>query len=115
MSVTMRNTSDRPIYGVQAFLYVKPLGYPTMFSLQLTGSKELRNEPLQPGAEMDLLVSERMLNATLGILKQQGADATNCEVSFSLDAVRFSKELQWYRGKLLRPDPTTPNKWIPVN
>lgn len=115
VSVTMRNTSDKPVYGVQAFLYLKPLGYPMMFSLQLTGAKELWQEPLQPGAEIDLSVSERMLNATLENLKQQGADATNCNVSFSVDAVRFTKDSQWYRGKLLRPDPTTPHKWIPVN
>jgi hypothetical protein len=27
----------------------------------------------------------------------------------------FSNELQWYRGKLLKPDSVTPNKWVPVD
>ena len=39
----------------------------------------------------------------------------NCKVSFSLDAAGYTDQLQWYRGQLLHPDPTTRNKWIPVS
>ena len=53
LSITFRNASDKPIYGLQGLLFFKPVGFSMMFSLQLTHSKQLRREPLQPGAEID--------------------------------------------------------------
>ena len=86
-----------------------------MFSMQLTGSREIRQDPLTPGAEIELTVTPGLLNHMLDDVKYQGADISRADVSFSLDAVMFSDQLQWYRGKLVRPDSAVPGKWVPVD
>ena len=78
VSITLRNTSDKPVFGVQGFLYLKPLGFPMIFSLPLTASKELRHDPLLPGAEIELRVTPGMLNQTLEDLKYRGAQVKQC-------------------------------------
>ena len=85
-----------------------------MFGLQLTASRELRPDPLEPGAEIELSVNPDRLNQILEAVKRQNADLRGAVVSLSLDSVSFSDELRWYRGKLVRPDDATPNKWVPV-
>jgi hypothetical protein len=115
VSITLRNTSTKPVYGLRAYLYFKPAGFPMIFSMTLTGSRQLRNDPLQPGAEIDLTVSPGYLNRTLDDLKYRGLDASHTDVTFSLDAVIFSDELQWHRGHLVRPDSAIPDKWVPVD
>jgi hypothetical protein len=115
VSITMRNTSDKPVYGLQAYLFFKPVGFPMIFSLALTGSKELRRDPLPPGAEIELSVNQGLLNHTLTDVNYRGANLSHAVVSFSLDTVIFSDELRWYRGKLLRPDSAMPGKWVPVD
>jgi len=115
VSITLRNTSDKPIYGVQGYLFFKPLGYPMIFSLSLSASKELRHDPLQPGAEIELSVNQGLLNLTLADLKNHGADVKHADLSISLDTVIFTEELRWYRGKLLRPDAVVPGKWVPAD
>ena len=114
VSITLRNTSDKPVYGLHAYLFFKPDGFPISFSMPLT-SKELWNDPLAPGDEIELSVNQGSLNQTLADVKNRGTDVSNAVVSFSLDRVIFSRELHWYRGKLLHPDPTTPGLWIPVD
>lgn len=81
----------------------------------MTGARDLRHDPLQAGAEIQLSVNPSLLNHTLADVKDRGADVNRAVVSFSLDAVIFSDELQWYRGKLLRPNSATPGKWISLN
>jgi len=115
VSVTLRNTSTRPVYGVTAVLYFKPAGYSIIFSLPLTASRRLRNDPCLPEAEIELTVNPGYLDQTLEVLKSQGVDASRTDVTFSLDTVIFSDELHWNKGNLIQPDPTTPDKWIPVD
>ena len=115
VSITLRNTSDKPVYGLDGFLFFKPVGFPMIFSMQLTASKELRQEPLEPGDEIELTVTPGMLNHTLEDMKSRGTDVSIAVVSFSLDMVIFGDELHWYRGKILRPDSTMPGKWVPVD
>jgi len=116
VSVTFRNASEKPVYGVQAYLFFKQAGSPpTIFSVSMARPRELSHNPLHPGEEIELSVNQDLLNSQLGEMKNRGADVSQAQVSFSLDTVFFSDELQWYRGKLLKPDPVTPNKWIPVN
>jgi hypothetical protein len=115
LSISLRNTSGKPIYGVIGMLILKPLGYPSNFSLQLTHGRKLATEPLQPGAEIQLFVEQKSLDGALEIVKNQGADLRGAVASFSVDMVVFSDELRWYRGNMVRPDPDVPNKWIPVS
>ncbi len=51
----LRNVSDQPIFSFGAYLYFKPPGTQTLFSLPLTRSRKLKGAPLQPGDEIDLL------------------------------------------------------------
>ena len=60
-----------------------------IFSMQLTASKELRHEPLEPGDEIELTVTPGMLNHTLEDMKSRGTDVSIAVVSFSLDMVKF--------------------------
>lgn len=115
ISITLSNASDKSVYGVQGFIFFKPAGFSMMFSTQLTASKELRRQPLEPGAELELTVTPTMLNYALEDMKLRGADVSNAVVSFSLDTVIFSDELRWYRGRLVRPDSFTPGQWVPVD
>ena len=116
VSLTFRNVSDKPVLGVTAIFLFKPASDKTLYGLQLTPSRNLRTNPLQRGDEVELTVlDDSRLQSTLQIMKEAGVDVNQCEVSFSLDGVGYNAELQWYRGNLLHPDPTTPNKWIPVN
>jgi hypothetical protein len=114
VSITVRNASDKPVYGVQGFLFFQPRGFPTLFSVQLTNSKALNQNPLKPGEEIELTVDPAMLNQTLENIKAHGAEVSGAGVSFSLDTVWFSKDSQWHRGKLLHPDSAVPGKWVPV-
>lgn len=115
VSLTLRNTSEKPVYGLRAYLYFRPAGHPVLYSMMLMPSRLLRNDPLQPGAEIEMTVPERELNQALENMKNAGVDASRTGVTLSLDAVSFSEVLQWSRGGLLRPDPTIPGKWIPVS
>jgi hypothetical protein len=115
VSITMRNTSDKPIYGLEAYLFFKPAGFPMIFSLSLIGSKELGRDPLLPGAEIELSVNPGLLNHTLSDVDFRGVDLRHALLSFSLDTVIFADDSRWYRGKLLRPDSAIPGKWVPVD
>ena len=115
LSITLRNTSDKPIYSVLSQLTLKPLGYPMLFGLYLTHGRKLATEPLQPGAEIQLFVEQKSLDDTLKNAKEQGADLRGAVASFSVDMVSFSEKSRWYRGNLVQPDPDVPNKWVPVS
>ncbi|MFN2454063.1 MAG: hypothetical protein ABR577_07560 [Pyrinomonadaceae bacterium] len=115
VSVRLRNVSGRPIYGLVAYLYFQPPGLRTLFRVNLSHSKQLRQEPLVPGAEITLTVSEQSWSQTANILKRQGVDANSSSVTFSEQFIVFSDSLQWHEGYLVQPDPNTPNKWIPVD
>jgi len=114
VSITLRNASDKPVYGVSGFLFFQPRGFPMLFSVPLTSSKALNQNPLQPGEEIDLTVDPGLLSQTLENMKAHGAEVSGAGVSFSVDTVWFSKDLQWYRGKVLHPDSAVPGKWVPV-
>lgn len=115
LSITLRNTSAKPVYGLQGMLFLKPVGFPSMFGVQLSHTKQLHQQPLQPGAEVELFVEQRILNLTMEDVKNQGADLSGAVASFSLEMVIFSDQLRWYRGNLVRPDSAVPNKWVPVD
>jgi hypothetical protein len=115
ISVTFRNVSDKPIRGVSAQLLFDPPGEGSLYGIPLTALRNLGQSPLQPREEVELVMSDIHLDTMLQNMKSGGVDPNQSKVSFSLDGAGYTKELQWYRGNLLQPDPTTPNKWIPVN
>jgi len=48
---------------------------------------------------------------TAAILKHYGADLELATVTFSVQNVMFSEDLQWNKGHLLRPDPNDSDRW----
>jgi hypothetical protein len=115
VSVTLRNTSTKPVYGLRTYLYFKHPSERMVFSVPLTLSRKLRDDPLQPGAEIEMTVSPDQMNKTIETAMVYGVDASRTEVTFLVDGVWFNEKLQWSNGTLVEPDPTTPNKWIPVD
>ena len=114
VSITLRNTSDKTVYGLRAYLFFKPAGYPMSFSVRLT-SRDLWRDPLAPAGEVEIVATPSALNQMFADAENRGINMSQMVVSFSLDAVIFSDELQWYRGKMLHPDSATPGKWVPVD
>jgi hypothetical protein len=115
IKIKLRNISGKPIYGIRAGLHFQPPGLRMLFNMPLTWTKSLESDPLQPGAEIDLEVSDQLLNRTLIRMKQYDVDANLSSVSFSLDDAYFSDDIKWSRGVLLRRDSDDPNKWNPVD
>ena len=114
VSFTYKNVSDKPVRGVRAFLFFKAADG-KMFMVQLTSLSDLWKNALQPGEEVELILSDIELAKLLPAIQEQGVDLNRCAVSFSLDTAIYGEKLWWDRGHLLHPDPTQPNKWIPVN
>jgi hypothetical protein len=113
LQVRLRNVSGKPIYGVRAHLFFQPSYTKTLFSLQLAGSTQLRQGVLEPGADITLTVSDQAWSLTADILKHYDVNPDLASVSFGVDVVRFSDDLQWSKGQMLRRDPNNPNMWIP--
>lgn len=115
LRVRLRNVSGRPIYRVKALLLFKPSTLQMFFSIPLIHPKESKQEPLQPGAEIDLVVRGDTLNRMMETMQQHSVDANTSSVSISVDDAYFSNELKWSRGVLLRRDPNDPNRWNVVD
>lgn len=116
VKIRLRNVSGKLIYGIQAALDLKHPAVPDLFfALPLTYSKSLKQEPLQPGAEIDLEVSDRMFNFTLDLLKQRGVDTNLPTAILAVDSAFFGDDLRWYKGSILRRDPDNPNKWDAID
>src|SRR5688572_26171750 len=115
VKIKLRNISGRPIYGLRAGFHFQPPGLRMLFNLPLTWAKSLDRDPLQPGEEIDLEVSDQSLNRAIGRMRQYGVEADGSSVSLSVDDAYFSDDLMWSRGVLLRRDPNNRNKWDVVN
>ena len=114
VKVKLRNVSDKPIASITALLYFRPSTSDPYFGVDLTPSKELQDEGLQPGEEIELTVSDQSWNQTAEILRMYGVDANKSVVSFSIDFVLFENGELWHRGGMIQKDPNNPRRWIPV-
>lgn len=64
----------------------------------LTRTRNLEREPLQAGDEIELEVSDELLNRTKTRMGRLGGDIDTSSVSFSVDSASFSDNLMWFRG-----------------
>jgi hypothetical protein len=113
ISVRLRNVSGKPINGLRGYLYFKSPAS-SLYRMQLMRSKQITIEALQPGAEIDLVVTNELWGQFAEIFRQHGVDADLSSVTLSIESVMFIDGLEWYRGKLLRRDPDNPLKRVPV-
>ncbi|MFN2454064.1 MAG: hypothetical protein ABR577_07565 [Pyrinomonadaceae bacterium] len=117
LKIRLRNVSGKPIYGLRAELYFEhpDPSQRLLFSLPLTWAKTLKREPLQPNDEIDLEVSDQLLERTLERMRRYSADVNLSPVRFSVDDAYFSDDLMWSKGVLLRRDPNNRYKWDVVD
>jgi hypothetical protein len=109
--IRFRNVSGRPIYGVTAYLYFQPPDARTLYSLPLAASTALNEGVVQPGAEVILTVTDQAWSLTADILEKHKVNPDLVSVKFAIGMVRFSDDLRWSQGHLLRQDPNNPYKW----
>jgi hypothetical protein len=113
--IRLRNISGEPITGLRAYLYFKVPNAPALFSVPLVHSKQLTHQALPPGAEIDLTMGDQLWSQTVSALNQYGADANGAAVTFAVENVMFSEDLQWNRGQIVGRDPYNSNKWVPID
>ncbi len=117
VKVRLRNVSGRPIHGLKAGLYFRPGEARMMFEMTLN-PKELRNlfqQPLQPGDEIDLDINEASFNQGMRYLIQYGVDATQCSVILAVDTAYFSNDFGWSQGSFIRRNASNPKNWDAVD
>ena len=104
----LRNISGKPIYGVRSHLFFRPSETKTVYSLPLAAFTQSGQGVLEPGGEITLTVTEQAWTLTAEILKYYDVDPDKTVVSFGVDAVQFSDNEQWTKGRMLRHTPTSP-------
>jgi len=112
--ILLRNTSGKPITGLQAYLYFKIPGSPVQFRLGLEATSIEKGGRVEPGAEVVLTVSDERWHITSEIIKQYGADVNLATVTLAIDSVWFTKDLQWSKGHMLYRERDNPNKWTVI-
>jgi|GEM_PF-5306070 len=115
IKVRVRNISNHPIISISATLRLEHLSLPQGFGLPISSTRNLNQEPLKPGEEIDLQVSENHINPTKKFLLEKGADENAPSVRLTIDHVFFTKTYQWSKGGFLQPDPNNPNKWNTIS
>jgi len=115
VSVTLRNVSGKFIEGLRAYLYFKPAGSKNLFRLPLERSKDLKREALAPGADIGLTVGPQLSGVIETLVMENGGDVEQSSITLSVESVMFSDDLQWYRGDMLRRNPSNPNEWKPAD
>jgi len=117
VKVRLRNVSGRPIHGLNASLYFQPGDARMVFQMALK-PRELRNlfqQPLQPGDEIDLNINEASFNEGMRYLIQYGVDATQCSVTLAVHTAYFSYDFGWSKGSFIRRNPNDRKSWDAVD
>ncbi|HZJ46792.1 MAG TPA: hypothetical protein VFD63_23650 [Pyrinomonadaceae bacterium] len=108
----LRNSSGKAITSFKAYLYFRNTDMRTvLFSMPLERYRKIKGGPLRSGEEIELRINQAAHRFTSGIAKHYGADLDASSVTFSVQNVMFSDDLQWNKGRLLRPDPLDSNRW----
>lgn len=115
VTIRLKNVSGRPIYGLAAAFHFQIPKQKMMFRTLLTRTRNLEQEPLQPSEEIELVVSDATLNRTKARMRRLGVEMDSLLASFSVDSALFSEDLMWYRGILMRRDPSEPLNWNAID
>jgi hypothetical protein len=116
IKLALRNVSGRPIYSVIVSIRLISDAPRTGFLLPLRklGSRNLKQQPLQPGEEIELGVAENSFNETMATITKYGRDANQLKLILHVDEASFGNDLIWRQGVLMRKDPNDPSRWKPV-
>ncbi len=66
VTVRLRNVSDQSIYGLSAALHFRSEQPRMLFRMLFSRSRDLEREPLRPGEEIELEITDGVLNRTKG-------------------------------------------------
>jgi hypothetical protein len=113
VKIRVRNVSDRSICGLDVDLYFKPAGIQMVFKMDLKprSARSLFKNPLSPGEEIDLEISEDSMNQALQHMFRSGVDVSQSKAYLSVHTVYFSEDFAWGQGSFMRRDPYNPNNW----
>lgn len=114
LKIRLRNTSGKPIHAVTANFLFSSTKEKMLYGMQLTGTRPLGLQALQPNEEIELSISGRVLDDTIQRIQQAGLDIDSLPASVSVDSARFSETTMWNRGSMLERDSENPDKWIPI-
>ena len=117
VKVRLRNISGRPIYSLSVSLFFQHTSSRTAFEIPLrrAQNRDLKQQPLQPGDEIDLEVTDRDFNETMTKIIQYGLDPSGLPVLLDVHAALFDDDFGWFGGALMRRDPNNPQKWDAVD
>jgi hypothetical protein len=113
LKVRLRNVSGKPIYALDVDLLFKDLNLQVGFAVSVKESqtKNLKQQPLRPGEEIDLRVDDGSLKQMLAYMYKNGIDANQSTLRLAVNGVSFGDDFGWRKGVLMRRDPTNPRKW----
>ncbi|HEX8196608.1 MAG TPA: hypothetical protein VF571_10515, partial [Pyrinomonadaceae bacterium] len=114
IKVRVRNISQNQIISIAGSLMLEHPALPASFGLPITSTRDLNQEPLKPGEEIDLNANEKFINLTKEFFLKNGADENVPVVRVLIDNVLFTKTYLWRKGGYRRIDPNNPDKWITI-
>jgi hypothetical protein len=113
----LRNISGRPIYGLSASLFFEHYNPRMAFEVPLrrAQNRDIKNQPLQPGDEIDLEVTDKDFNETMTMIRQYGLNPNELLVVLAVDGASFSDDFGWRKGRFIRRNPYNPRQWDAVD
>ncbi|HEX8566920.1 MAG TPA: hypothetical protein VF648_14850 [Pyrinomonadaceae bacterium] len=114
IKVRVRNISPNQIISIAGTLILEHPLLPMKYGLFITPARDLNQEPLKPGEEIDLQVDEIQIKKIKELLLREGADENVPVVRVIMGNVLFTKTYLWGKGRFFRKDPNNPDKWNPV-
>jgi hypothetical protein len=112
IKLTLRNVSDKPIYGLTVNLLFQAKNLRMAFAVPITAdrARDLRGHPLQPSQEIDLTVDAKGAQI-FAYMYENGVDANQSSVQLSVEQVSFSDDFGWRKGVLMKRNPYDQRKW----
>jgi hypothetical protein len=117
VKIRLRNTSGRPIYGLSVSLFFEHSNPKIAFQIPLrrAETRDLKQQPLQPGDELNLEVADKEFNETMTMIGNYGLSPNELPVILSVDSALFSDDFGWFGGTLMKRDPNNRQKWDAVD
>jgi hypothetical protein len=121
LAITFKNTSNKNIVYVSVYLLFPEtesagpiMGFPLQYG-RFPRKPSIGNYDslLEPGVEMELVLTDDKHNDLQSFLKSRSFNKVN-SLKLHLDTVIFEDDIMWMGGDLMKRDPNNPNQWIPI-
>lgn len=117
MKIRLRNVSGRAIYGMSASLFFEHYEPRMAFEISLDRMqhRNLKSDPLQPGDEVDLEVTDAEFSKAMARSRKFGLNPNELIPVLSVRSALFTDDFGWFGGTFMRRDPNNPQKWDAVD